>query len=316
MAKGIIRRDPAMAERALKSLLFWISSFFMSGSTVMIALAPYDPAIFWWKHLSAKNSVIYHTSWPYWINDDQPEKPLFFKGFFLRLWKGFVESQNVRTVCVLEKTKKEIEKKFAAVKNRPSVIPHSIDRAVFYPGRRGKSRHIKVLYAGRLEFQKGLFYLAEAMTRLKDSGIMFGICGSGKHKQMLKAVLSMPHVRDHGQAKDRKTMAAVMRQYDVLVVPSFKTKNWEELFGMVVIEAMACGLAVVATDCVGPKSIIRHMKNGLLIRQKDTGAIVSALSILDRDRRLALKLAKGGLKTAAAYDVKRVSGLWEGLLYA
>ena len=58
-------------------------------------------------------------------------------------------------------------------------------------------------------------------------------------------------------------------QSDVQLLFSKKENNWEELFGMVIIEAMYCGVPTVSTSHVGPKSIIEHGVNGFLIDENN-----------------------------------------------
>ncbi|PLM51431.1 hypothetical protein CWN34_29225, partial [Klebsiella pneumoniae] len=75
----------------------------------------------------------------------------------------------------------------------------------------------------------------------------------------------LDNVNFMGHISDKSKLAAIFKEHDVLVLPSKKIDGWEELFGLVIIEAMACGLVVIASNHIGPRGIIDDGKNGFLI---------------------------------------------------
>jgi len=75
-----------------------------------------------------------------------------------------------------------------------------------------------------------------------------------------------------------------------------------EGFGMTILEAMACGCAVVATDCGGPADLIEDGHNGLLVKVGDTPGLVNSIGRLFQDERLCKKIAVNGQRTAAAFS--------------
>jgi glycosyltransferase involved in cell wall biosynthesis len=87
----------------------------------------------------------------------------------------------------------------------------------------------------------------------------------------------------------RDDVAAVLAAFDVLVCPSD-----HEPFGMVVLEALAAGRPVVASDSGGPAEILEHGKSGLLFRTGDPEALAAALLRLLADPSLARSLAEAG----------------------
>jgi glycosyltransferase involved in cell wall biosynthesis len=84
--------------------------------------------------------------------------------------------------------------------------------------------------------------------------------------------------------RDQHEVAAALNASDLLVLPSAR-----ESFGLVLVEAMACGLPVIATDCAGPRSIVEHGETGWLVPPDDqqalTEAITHALQNSDERRR-------------------------------
>ncbi|MFG3255078.1 glycosyltransferase family 4 protein [Streptomyces sp. NPDC048172] len=88
-----------------------------------------------------------------------------------------------------------------------------------------------------------------------------------------------------------------------------------ESFGMTIVEAMRCGLPVVATDCPhGPGEIIRDGEDGLLVPTGDVRAISGALLRLIDDDRLRARMSHAALAASARFDPARVAARYEDLL--
>ncbi|MEW2219482.1 glycosyltransferase family 4 protein [Streptomyces sp. NPDC006990] len=88
-----------------------------------------------------------------------------------------------------------------------------------------------------------------------------------------------------------------------------------ESFGMTIVEAMRCGLPVVATDCPhGPGEIIRHGEDGLLVPTGDVGAISGALLRLINDEGLRARMGRAALAASARFDPAHLAARYEDLL--
>jgi len=80
-------------------------------------------------------------------------------------------------------------------------------------------------------------------------------------------------------------------------------------------EAMACGLPAVSFDCrFGPKTIIRHGVDGLLVPANDANAFVGALDTLMTDDALRGRMAEKALEVTGRFDLKRIMDQWEALI--
>ncbi|MBY0407757.1 MAG: glycosyltransferase family 4 protein, partial [Rickettsiales bacterium] len=103
--------------------------------------------------------------------------------------------------------------------------------------------------------------------------------------------------------------AAFFSGVDVYALPSL-----EESFGLSLLEAMAHGLPVAATDTPGPASLIRHGENGLLALRGDAASMADALQLLLSDEALLLRVRAQAALDAEAYRAERVGPLWGELV--
>jgi alpha-maltose-1-phosphate synthase len=87
----------------------------------------------------------------------------------------------------------------------------------------------------------------------------------------MKESLAAPDLHWHG-AVSQATLAEEMRKADVLVLPSL-----EEAFGLVVPQALSCGIPCVVADTVGAKDLIQEGRNGSVVPARDAEALAGAL---------------------------------------
>ena len=101
------------------------------------------------------------------------------------------------------------------------------------------------------------------------------------------------------------------RGLDVLAVPSLTTPSWVEQFGRVVVEAMACGTPVVASDTGALPEVVQDC--GLIVPEGDAAELGGALERIGHDPALADRLRAAGLVRAAAMSWERVADDYEAL---
>jgi D-inositol-3-phosphate glycosyltransferase len=157
------------------------------------------------------------------------------------------------------------------------VAPPGVDLTVFTPAFRGRSRaehgvapdKFHLLFAGRIQRLKGPQILLQAATLLRQSrpdiDLQITILGalSGAKDFDLKALISaagMDDVVTHHPPVKALELASWFRAADVVVMPSYS-----ESFGLVALEAQACGTPVVATRVGGLSRAIFHGRTGLLV---------------------------------------------------
>ena len=184
---------------------------------------------------------------------------------------------------------------------RIRVIPNSVDLQRFsaLEGRRGEGTGMKVLFVGRLAEQKGVDVLLRSAAMLHPRcDVTFELVGEGPDRTRLEHLareLRLENVRFPGPRDD---VPDLLCEADILVLPS----RWEGLPN-VVLEAMAAGCPVVATDVVGTRDLIRDGVNGLLVPPDDPAALAAAIGRLATDAALRKSLATAGMETARTYSI-------------
>ena len=148
-------------------------------------------------------------------------------------------------------------------------------------------------YAGRLVPEKGLATLLAAAALL-DPPPRLRFAGSGPLADELRRAGSDGPLAGRIQVLghlNSERMPGFLNSIQVLVLPSLDRTNWKEQFGRVLIEAMACGRAVVGSDSGAIPLVIGSC--GLIVRQGDPGALAAALTRL-RSARVRRELGHSG----------------------
>jgi phosphatidylinositol alpha-mannosyltransferase len=164
-----------------------------------------------------------------------------------------------------------------------------------------------ILFVGRVEPRKGALYLTRAYAKLKQRypETRLIVVGRGPelsdvrefvHEEGVPDVLFAGRVSEVDKARFYKTA-------DVFCAPS----TGQESFGVVLLEAMAGGAAVVASDIHGYKKVVQRNISGLLVEPKDVDGICSALERLVTDPDLRRRLGEAGSVRAREFDWPHVT---------
>lgn len=157
-----------------------------------------------------------------------------------------------------------------------------------------------ILSVGRLIDLKGTDYLIKALPRvlLRFPTAKALIIGTGPRKNHLLNLSKELQIEENMVFIDQIPHTELIKYYslaDVFVLPSITNKKGEtEGFGVVLLEAMACGLPVIGSDIGGIPDIIRKGETGLLIRQKDSQDLADQIIRLLSDESLRKKVIKNG----------------------
>jgi len=159
-----------------------------------------------------------------------------------------------------------------------------------------------VLFVGRLEPRKGLDVAIRAFLRLRAARPSVRLCvvGEGPERRRCQDMVpsSMrPHVLFVG-AVDEEQKARYHASADVFVAPNVGGES----FGIVLLEAMAAGLPVVASNIPGFRGVVKDARQGLLVPPGDALALAGAIGTLLANARLRRAMAAEGRLSVARYD--------------
>ncbi len=176
------------------------------------------------------------------------------------------------------------------------VVPQfGVDPEVFRPAEPARNDGPLVVgYAGRLVPEKGVLLLLRALAGLPGSWRLH-IIGNGPLAPEVLATAGDLHLRDRlvlESAVPSTRMADRFRSFDVLVLPSLSRSNWKEQFGRVLIEAMACGVPVVGSNCGEIGNVVGDA--GLIFPEGDVEALREHLALLLGDAELRRELGRRG----------------------
>ncbi len=165
-----------------------------------------------------------------------------------------------------------------------------------------------ILFLGRHEKRKGLGALVEAFEHLAE-GTRLWIAGDGPQNRELREVArGRGDIEWLGRITDDE-VASRLRAADVLCAPSLGGES----FGVVLLEAMAAGTAVVASDLPGYRTVARHGREALLVPPGDHAALAEALASVLGDRALREQLVTEGARRAREYSMARLASRYLAL---
>ena len=194
------------------------------------------------------------------------------------------------------------------------VIPNGIDfprfNSRYSPLDSGSDSRPTVLFVGRLEKRKGLRFLLRAwplvLERHPEARLV--VVGRGRPLEGYRRFAAR-----QGWSPDDVTFAGYVasedlpRYYqacDVFCAPN----TGQESFGIVLLEAMAAGAPIVASDIPGYRDVISHGEQGVLVERQNPAALADALCRLLASPELRAQMRRVGQTTARAYDWPRVAG--------
>jgi phosphatidylinositol alpha-mannosyltransferase len=192
------------------------------------------------------------------------------------------------------------------------IIPNGIDVARFATPREPLPRYgdgkLNVLFVGRLEKRKGVSHLLRAWTHVRREvpEARLIVVGEGRPLagyQRFAELHGMSEVVFTGYVSAEE----LLRYYhtcDVFCAPS----TGQESFGIVLLEAMAAGKAIVASAIPGYQEVVRHHQEGLLVEPRDEVALALSLVHVLADASLRRQLGEAGRRRAALFAWDRIAG--------
>jgi phosphatidyl-myo-inositol alpha-mannosyltransferase len=190
------------------------------------------------------------------------------------------------------------------------IIPNGVDLDRFAgaePYEELRDGTLNILFLGRLEERKGLIHLLKAYHRLRkrhvDARLL--VVGAGPKLREYRRYVGLRGIRDVeflGRVSDEQK-GRYFASADVFCAPA----TGQESFGIVLLEAMAAGVPIVASDIHGYKQVVQRGVQGLLVEPRNARALAAALYTLANDPDMRHRMGDAGRERAPEYSWERVT---------
>lgn len=220
------------------------------------------------------------------------------------IWRGsfkvIANSKGLRDLALKTDPKEEIR-----------IINNGIDIENFRKSESKKNIENKdlfrILCVTRITPRKGVRYLIEAFKNLSgnNDGISLKIIGDGDEKKELQELVKNLGIQNKVEFTglvSHEKLPPYFSEADVFVLPSLN-----EGMSNSMLEALASGLPLVATDTGGTKELLEEGKNGLIVKMKDSRDIAEKINILFEDNNLRMKMGEESRKKAELMSWEKVA---------
>jgi D-inositol-3-phosphate glycosyltransferase len=220
----------------------------------------------------------------------------------------------------------QLEALYGADPSRIEVVPPGVEHAFFSPGDRAGARHALglgdhpvLLFVGRIQPLKGLPVAVGALAELHrpdaELVVVGGPSGADGERELREVLELADHLGVRHQIRfvppqPHHLLSTYYRAADVVLVPSRS-----ESFGLVALEAAACGVPVVAAAVGGLRTLVDHGRTGFLVEQREPAAFASAVGALLADPGFAARVGADAARRAqdftwstAAARLRRIYG--------
>ncbi|MFH1759478.1 MAG: glycosyltransferase family 4 protein [bacterium] len=185
---------------------------------------------------------------------------IFLKPVHKSIWK------NAKAVAANSRGLKKLADRFIKIEIRIEVIPNGVDTAFYSPGS-PKDFSCKLLFAGRMSRQKGCGFLIKALALIKEKNWHLTMVGDGPELEKWKDLAEKNGIANKIKWKGWLARESLLNEYrnaDIFVFPSY-----DEGMPNAMLEAMACGLPVIASRVSGVEELVEDNKNGWLFESGD-----------------------------------------------
>ena len=248
--------------------------------------------------------------------------PVVFTAHNWKLWEGFkpewkspfariayildtrlelyIATKSDRVLALSNAMKRGIVESTGISSEKVDVVPNAVDAGLFFP--EDVERANSILYVGRITAEKGIDLLVKAMPFIekeipdvqliiigaKKWGLERG--GFGEKIQQLAKKLNIEQRVIFTGSVPISELRKAYSQAAVLCLPAV----WQEPFGLVLLEAMACETPVVGTRVGGIPEVISESQGGLLVRPCDVRELAEAIIQILSDSKLARRMGRKG----------------------
>lgn len=239
--------------------------------------------------------------------DPEPERRVWAEGDVIGCSDAILASSVTESL--------QLQRLYGADARRIEIVPPGVDHAFFSPGPRSGARAAlaplelgdgpTLLFVGRIQPLKRLDIAIECLARLQDPSAVLVVVGGASGDKGGDEIRRVHHLAQDLRVADQircvppqphHLLSTYYRAADVVVVPSRS-----ESFGLVALEAAACGRPVVAAAVGGLRTLVDHDRTGFLVESGDPDAYAAYVRKLLDDDELAARLDRAASARARAY---------------
>lgn len=223
-------------------------------------------------------------------------------------WEKLIFGKSKKVLVPSRYTAEKIFEKYKLNKDKVEVLPYPVDTDLFHPKSSKKDQEKYLLFAGRLnDPRKNLSMLLEAFSIVRRAfpEVKLKLVGDEPDSKLLRKVFEL--------GVDESVLFCGTLPYEELVhlyqnATLFVLPSLQEGLGIVALEAMACGIPIVATRCGGPEDVIEDGVNGLLVENNNALEFAQAVSRLLKDNELWKEMGRKARETVVdKYSIDKIS---------
>ncbi|WP_242152269.1 glycosyltransferase family 4 protein [Sphingomonas sp. BAUL-RG-20F-R05-02] len=210
----------------------------------------------------------------------------------------------------------EVHERLGTALDRFTIVPGAVDTSHFTPALKNETEGpVRLLYHGRVDARKGVLDFLQALPDVHGNwrATISGIGPDVERAKVLATELGLADLVMFSGYAEYDAVPELYRAHDVFVSPTYA-----EGFSNTILEAMACGLAVVSCHAVGVVDCVRDDENGMLTDPGDVPALAASLTsvIIDADRRARLaRAALAECRRVYSWEAvgRQISGIYHSL---
>lgn len=193
-----------------------------------------------------------------------------------------------RVVVTTTQMKHYIVEQYRIPNSKVEIIPNYVQTELFRPNKNDTLRQGHILFVGRLDYQKNLFALFEA---IRGVDVELDIIGDGPQRKDLEKLAYENKINVHFLGnKPHNELPQYFNKAEIFILPSLYEGHPKAL-----LEAMSCGLPVIGTDVPGIRELIRHQETGYLCGTSPS-EIRTAIQEVLSNKKLQIKLGENARK--------------------
>lgn len=296
------------AKRFCQNVGFLLSLLFTKNRKIVLGIAPYNYYLKWLRYFFKRHQVYYFTSYTCW-DQTRMANSRHYSPKILAIWKNFIHDEVEHIFAVSDLTRKELVENGFSKNESISVVYHSYIEDIQVSASIEKNNGF--LYVGRLVESKGIEELLSIFSELPHCKATFVGRGHLDNK-IQEAAKLYPNIHYRGYIEGLKNIIPIYKENSFLLLNSQRTETWEELFGISIVEGMACGLIPIATNHPGPAEIITTGKNGILCEEGSIKKAIENAINMSNDQFTLMK--QNAIARGQEFRSSEISHRWGNIL--